>query len=64
VVASYTDGLEFNGDGSLSVYMATHLPAGVPLANWIPIPDRAFNIMLRVYGPEGSVADNTCVPPP
>jgi hypothetical protein len=63
VVASYTEGLEFNPDGSLSIYLAKQRPRGVPLANWLPNPDRAFNIMLRVYGPKGSVADNTYVPP-
>jgi hypothetical protein len=64
-VASYTPGLQFDAEnGSLSIYMARQLPAGVPMANWLPIPPRAFNIMLRVYGPEGSVADNTYVPPP
>jgi hypothetical protein len=35
----------------------------VPMANWLPIPPGTFNIMLRVYGPEGTVADNTYVPP-
>jgi hypothetical protein len=62
-VAQYTQDLQFNTDGSLSIYMAQQLPAGVPMANWLPIPPGAFNIMLRVYGPEGSVADNTYVPP-
>ncbi len=62
-VASYTSGLETNADGSLSIYMARSLPKGVPMANWLPIPDRAFNIMLRVYGTTGSVANNTYVPP-
>jgi hypothetical protein len=63
-VASYTSGLQPNGeDGSVSIYMARQLPAGVPMANWLPIPPGAFNIMLRVYGPEGSVKDNTYVPP-
>jgi hypothetical protein len=63
-VASYTPHLQFNSnDGSLSVYMAQQLPAGVPMANWLPIPAGAFNIMLRVYGPEESVEDNTYVPP-
>jgi hypothetical protein len=66
-VASYTPGLQPNPnieDGPLSVYMARQLPAGVPMANWLPIPAGAFNIMLRDYGPQGSVEDNTYVPPP
>jgi hypothetical protein len=63
-VASYTPGLQPpNMDGPLSIYMARQLPAGVPMANWLPIPPGAFNIMLRVYGPEGTVKDNTYVPP-
>jgi hypothetical protein len=66
-VASYTPGLQppTTEDGPVSIYMARQLPAGVPMANWLPIPPRAFNIMLRVYGPSpgGTVADNTYVPP-
>ena len=61
-VASYTPP-QPNPDGSVSIYMAQQLPAGVPMANWLPIPPGAFNVMLRVYGPEGAVADNTYVPP-
>ncbi len=61
-VASYTPP-QFNADDSVSIYMAQKLPAGVPMANWLPIPPGAFNIMLRVYGPEGTVEDNTYVPP-
>jgi len=62
LVARYTPGLQYNSDGSVSIYMATQQPAGIPAANWLPVPDRAFNIMLRVYGLEGNVND-TYVPP-
>jgi hypothetical protein len=63
LVASYTPGLQTNADGSISIYMARQLPPGVPAANWLPIPRGPFNVMLRDYGPAGSVADNTYVPP-
>jgi hypothetical protein len=63
VVASYTPGLKYNADGSLSVYLSRMPPAGVPVANWLPIPFSKFNIALRVYGPEGDVENNTYVPP-
>jgi hypothetical protein len=63
VVASYTRGLRYNRDGSLTIVLARALPDGVRKANWLPVPKGAFNIMLRVYGPEGSVADDTYVPP-
>ena len=62
-VASYTPGLVTGADGSISIYLATEQPTGVPAANWLPVPSRAFNVMLRVYGPSGSVADDTYVPP-
>ena len=51
VVASYTSGLTYNGDGSLTLYLATTQPSGVPKANWLPIPSGKFNVMLRLYGP-------------
>jgi hypothetical protein len=63
VVASYLPDLEYNSDGSLSIYISTAKPPGVPTANWLPVLPGPFNIMLRVYGPQGDVADNTYVPP-
>jgi hypothetical protein len=65
VVGSYTDGLTYNPDNSLSIYLATKLPLGAPPANWLPVPEGKFNIMLRVYGvvPNSNVANNTYVPP-
>ena len=62
LVARYTPGLQYNSNGSVSIYMATGQPAGIPAANWLPVPEGPFNIMLRVYGPEGNV-DDTYVPP-
>jgi hypothetical protein len=63
VAASYLPDLEYNSNGSLSIYMSTVKPPGVPIANWLPVLPGPFNIMLRVYGPQGDVADNTYVPP-
>ncbi len=62
-VASYEQGLQYNADGSLSIYIAKDLPSGAPSANWLPVSSGRFNIMLRFYGPEGSVENNTYVPP-
>jgi hypothetical protein len=62
-IASYTSGLHYNSDGSLTLYFAGALPSGVNEANWVPIPSGPFNVMLRVYGPQGDVADATYVPP-
>lgn len=64
VVASYTPGLVYNNDGSLTIYISRTLPPGAPMANWLPVSNSPFNIMLRDYGPEGSVSENTYLPPP
>ena len=56
VVASYTSGLTYNSDGSLTIYLARKKPSGMPKANWLPVPKGQFNVMLRLYGPEGDVS--------
>jgi hypothetical protein len=64
-VASYTPGLITAKDGSVTIVISTTPPADKKQQpNWLPIPSGPFNIMLRVYGPEGSVLDGTYVPPP
>jgi len=62
VVASYLPGLEKGADGSVSIYIAREQPAGAPKANWLPVSHGPFNLMLRVYGPEGNVTGEY-VPP-
>ncbi len=65
LVASYTPGLVTAEDGSVTIVMSTTAPADKKQEpNWLPIPSGPFNIMLRDYGPEGSVLDGTYVPPP
>jgi hypothetical protein len=65
LIGDYTPGLQYDGDGSLSIYLSKDLPEGVPLANWLPVAEGPFNIMLRVYGvvPGSDVANNTYDPP-
>ncbi len=63
-VASYTPNLEYNPDGSLTLYFGTEKPDGVPVANYLPVPPRDFNLMLRFYGPQGIVEEGQYVPPP
>jgi len=63
VVASYS-GAHLNPNGSLSVVMAAERPEGVPFENWLPVANGPFNIVLRDYGPEGSVTTNNYTPPP
>lgn len=62
-VASYTPGLVTNADGSITLVMSVRKPLGVADANWLPVPAGPFNLMLRAYGPQGSVASGSYVPP-
>jgi hypothetical protein len=60
-VASYTSGLHYNPDGSLTIHISRTRPPGVPMANWLPIWRFKFNLMLRIYGTTESA--ETYVPP-
>jgi hypothetical protein len=62
VVASY-DNPVAAPDQSISIFISRTQPPGVPASNWLPVSSRPFNIMLRVYGPEGTVRLGTYVPP-
>ena len=64
LVASYTPGLVTNPNGSITITMAPTRPAGVPMANWLPVWRAPFNLMLRVYGPTGNTATTTTYTPP
>ncbi|HEX9415932.1 MAG TPA: DUF1214 domain-containing protein [Gaiellaceae bacterium] len=63
LVARYTPGLHTNSDGSISIYIQPTKPVGVPEANWLPVPEGPFNLLLRVYGPEGNTSPGTYTPP-
>jgi hypothetical protein len=62
-VASYTPGLVTDAEGGVTIRLQANPPKNAPQANWLPIPNGPFNVMLRVYGPEGSAADGTYLPP-
>jgi hypothetical protein len=53
-VASFTEGLEKNPDGSVDVYFGPKAPNGKE-ANWLPtVPGKRFFLIFRFYGPEPS----------
>jgi hypothetical protein len=63
LVASYTPGLVTNPDGSITITMAPTRPAGVPMANCLPVPRGQFVVAMRSYGPTGNTASPTYAPP-
>ncbi len=58
-------GLEFNGDGSLTLAFAPTQPQRVPKPNWLPTPEgRKYNLTYRFYGPTEDVVTGKYFPPP
>lgn len=57
------DRLRYNGDGSLDIYIQYERPAPNQVANWLPAPPDAFNLMLRAYWPDEVMLDGKWTPP-
>jgi hypothetical protein len=59
--------LHRNGDGSLDIYIQHQPPGADKETNWLPAPDGAFNITMRMYWPKAeppSIIDGSWRPPP
>jgi len=57
----------FNEDGSLDLYIQNASPGRDVEANWLPSPDGAFALFMRLYWPNDkapSIIDGSWVPPP
>jgi hypothetical protein len=63
-VARFTPGLVTNPDGSITIYMQATPPAAALRPNWLPVPRGPFDVLLRVYGPEGNTSPGTNYIPP
>ncbi len=57
------DPLRYNSDGSLDLYIQRDRPAKELEANWLPAPDGAFNLSLRMYWPKPEVLAGQWTPP-
>src|SRR5262249_2883357 len=59
------DGLIFNTDGSLDIYVQSDSPGADKEANWLPAPNGApFSLTMRIYSPRREALDGTWSPPP
>lgn len=54
--ASNATNVQQNPDGSTDIFFGPHAPAGQE-SNWVPTNGRAFEAMLRVYGPQKAFFD-------
>jgi hypothetical protein len=52
VISSATEGLKYNEDGSLDVYIQKENPGADKVSNWLPAHDGTFSLQARMYWPE------------
>lgn len=57
------DHFTFNADGSLDIYIQAASPGKDKESNWLPAPQSAFILMLRLYWPKAEILNGTWVPP-
>jgi hypothetical protein len=57
------DRLRKNRDGSVDVYVEAQNPGRAHAANWLPVPDGEFQLMLRLYAPKPEASDGSWSPP-
>lgn len=57
------DPLVMNEDGSLDIYMQAEPPGQIKNANWLPVGNAPFNVMLRVYSPRTDILTGAWTPP-
>ncbi|NTX06807.1 DUF1254 domain-containing protein [Myxococcus sp. CA040A] len=55
--------LKKSSDGSISFFLQHEAPEPHRVANWLPIPDGRFYVLLRIYGPTESAMRGAYVPP-
>lgn len=62
-IGDRTQGLQYNPDGSLDIYIQADAPEGKE-SNWLPAPEGNFYLILRMYQPKPDVLGGTYQIPP
>jgi len=55
---------KYNPDGSLDLYFQNESPGADKEVNWLPAPKGAFNLTMRLYGPQSEALTGKWNPPP
>jgi len=63
IIANNTEGLKYNEDGSLDIYIQKENPGNDLQSNWLPAYDGPFSLQARFYWPEPKSLDPLYVPP-
>jgi hypothetical protein len=61
-IGDRTPGLRLNADGSLDILIQKDAPASEQ-ANWLPVGEGAFSLVLRLYEPRAAAFDGRFKPP-
>jgi hypothetical protein len=54
-ISQHTEGLKYNPDGSLDIYIQHASPGTEKESNWLPAPSGEFNLVLREYNPKDAI---------
>jgi hypothetical protein len=54
-ISQNTEGLKYNPDGSLDIYIQHASPGTEKESNWLPSPSGEFNLVLREYNPQDAI---------
>jgi hypothetical protein len=57
------DKLNFNGDGSLTLYVQNDSPGKDKESNWLPAPKDNFSLFMRLYWPKKEILEGNWKPP-
>jgi hypothetical protein len=55
--------LQYNADGSLTLYAGAKSPGKDKENNWLPAPNGTFSLFMRAYWPDKAILDGTWLPP-
>ena len=54
-ISDRTQGIKYNADGSLDIFIQRDTPASNNVSNWLPAPVDEFSLLMRVYIPDESI---------
>lgn len=63
LINSTTEGLKYDKDGGLTIYIQNQKPDDATASNWLPAPAEDFYLMIRIYGPKDTAMNNSWTPP-
>jgi len=55
--------LQYNADGSLTLYAGAKSPGKDKESNWLPAPDGTFSLYIRCYWSDQAILDGSWMPP-